>query len=372
MTEIYLIRHTHAEGNMYRLMQGHWDGCVTPLGYKEIDALAERFRDEHIDAVYSSDLSRAMLTAEAVTRGKGLKIIPDRRFREIDLGPWEAQFFGNISYKEPKAANDFLTDPAGWKIPGAETYADVIGRSLSAMTELAEKHSGQRIAIVSHGVTIRCLLAGALGLSLAPGELLPIVKNTSITKLIYRDGAYKAEVIGDAAHISGLTSGDWVTSDGLRDEVFDPSEAPSFYTAVYKDAWSAAHNGSLHGFDAAHCLQAAQAHHRAHPGAVRKLYHPCGDWVGLIDCDTEHHACDSAGWISLLYLTPEYRGRGYGVQVLARAIVLYKALAREKLQLTVSAANRTAIGFYEKNGFRIMNSEPGASGSLYLMERIGI
>ena len=43
MTKIYLIRHTQAEGNLYRMMQGHWDGDVTELGLRQIDALAERF-----------------------------------------------------------------------------------------------------------------------------------------------------------------------------------------------------------------------------------------------------------------------------------------------------------------------------------------
>ena len=44
MTEIFVIRHVQAEGNLYRHMQGHWDGGVTPLGVRQRDALAERFR----------------------------------------------------------------------------------------------------------------------------------------------------------------------------------------------------------------------------------------------------------------------------------------------------------------------------------------
>ena len=63
MTEIYLIRHTQAEGNRYRMMQGFWDGGVTDLGKKQIEALEERFRDFPMDAVYSSDLKRAVMTA---------------------------------------------------------------------------------------------------------------------------------------------------------------------------------------------------------------------------------------------------------------------------------------------------------------------
>lgn len=55
MTKIYLIRHAEAEGNLYRRIQGRWDGSITPLGLQQIDALAQRFRREHIDALYCSD-----------------------------------------------------------------------------------------------------------------------------------------------------------------------------------------------------------------------------------------------------------------------------------------------------------------------------
>ena len=65
MAEIYLIRHTQAEGNRYRMMQGAWDGSVTEKGRAQIESLAERFRDVPLDAVYSSDLTRAVMTAEA-------------------------------------------------------------------------------------------------------------------------------------------------------------------------------------------------------------------------------------------------------------------------------------------------------------------
>ena len=46
MTEIYLIRHTQAEGNRYRMMQGFWDGEVTALGRRQAEALGRRFADD--------------------------------------------------------------------------------------------------------------------------------------------------------------------------------------------------------------------------------------------------------------------------------------------------------------------------------------
>ena len=58
MTRIYIIRHAEAEGNLYRRIHGQYDSLVTPLGYRQIQALEKRFQDIHLDAVYSSDLFR--------------------------------------------------------------------------------------------------------------------------------------------------------------------------------------------------------------------------------------------------------------------------------------------------------------------------
>lgn len=368
MTEIYLIRHTQAEGNLYRMMQGHWDGEVTPLGYKEIDALAERLKGTKLDAVYSSDLRRAVLTAGAATRFNGLSVQTDRRLREIDLGPWEAQFFGNVQRDEPEQAEFFLHEPGRWKIPGAESMEDIINRAYPALVEIAEKHAGGAAAVVSHGVTIRCLMTKILGLSFSRDELLPISKNTSITKLLYENGSFTPEYIGDADHIAHLSSGDWVTADGLNDRIFDPSSDPAFYKACYQDAWHAAHNGDMHAFHPEVYYTSALEHHKACPGAVLKLYHQ-DQCVGLVDCDTERGAHAGIGWVSLLYLVPGYRGKGYGSQLLGRAVALYSRLGRHSLRLLTAASNIPALKFYERLGFTCISTEPGASGPLFLMEK---
>ena len=51
MTRIYIIRHAEAEGNLYRRIHGQYDSLVTPLGYRQIQALEKRFQDIHLDAV---------------------------------------------------------------------------------------------------------------------------------------------------------------------------------------------------------------------------------------------------------------------------------------------------------------------------------
>ena len=74
MTTVYLIRHAEAEGNLYRIAQGQHDSNLTDRGWRQVEALARRFADIHIDAVYASDLYRTRATASAIYRPKGLPL----------------------------------------------------------------------------------------------------------------------------------------------------------------------------------------------------------------------------------------------------------------------------------------------------------
>lgn len=79
MTRIYLVRHAEAEGNLYRIAHGHYNGLITARGYKQIAALQQRFEHIHIDAVYSSEPGfRTRTTARAVYQPKGLPCTPTR------------------------------------------------------------------------------------------------------------------------------------------------------------------------------------------------------------------------------------------------------------------------------------------------------
>ena len=125
MTKIYLIRHAEAEGNLYRRIQGRWDGSITPLGLQQIDALAQRFRREHIDALYCSDLSRARATAEAITRYHDIPAVVTPRLTEICMGVWEGRAWGDIEHDFPEQMRYFNTDPDRWSVPGCEPIRDV-------------------------------------------------------------------------------------------------------------------------------------------------------------------------------------------------------------------------------------------------------
>lgn len=89
MTKIYLIRHAEAEGNLYRMAHGHYNGMITNYrGYQQIDALRQRFQDVDIDAVYASDLYRTQITSRAIWLPKALPLHLEPAFREIHMGVW--------------------------------------------------------------------------------------------------------------------------------------------------------------------------------------------------------------------------------------------------------------------------------------------
>ena len=366
MTEIYVIRHVQAEGNLYRMCQGHWDGDVTPIGVRQRDALAERFKDVPVDAVYSSDLYRARFTASAITKYHDLPIITDRRFREINLGPWETKYFGNLRLEGGEEFHNFIFDQPNFHLEGAETYAQVAERAYGALCQVAENHPGQSLVITSHGVTIRCMLSKVSGFGIRDLTKLPLFMNTGVAKLLYENGSFTIEYLNDYSHLTQDLQYSMKGPD-LRHEYIDPAEEKDYYNHCYRQAWLVSH-GDLENFNADTYLLCAAQHHAADSEAVARLY--CDEApAGLIDLDTVRGSHAGYGWISLFYLEPEFRHRGCGIQLLSRAMQKYSRMGRTALRLHVAEENTGAISFYKRWGFNVLGREPGSRGYLLLMEK---
>lgn len=114
---------------------------LSALGEKQARELKEIVRGEEFDAVYCSDLKRAVDTARTAF-GEKYKVIPDARLRECDYGSLNGH---------PKA--DFISGLAShvkYPFPGGESYRDVERRMGEFLREAKKKHDGRRIAIVAH------------------------------------------------------------------------------------------------------------------------------------------------------------------------------------------------------------------------------
>jgi len=367
VTEIYLIRHIQAEGNLYVAMQGHWDGDETALGLRQAELLGERFRNVPLDALYSSDLRRARVTAAAIGKHHDLPLRCDRRLREIDMGRWEGRFFADLLHEEPEAIRTFLQDEETWHMDGAERYADVAQRAMAALREIAEQNEGGAVAVVSHGVTIRCVLKAALGLSWDEMKALPVADNTAVTHLFYEHGAFRADFINDASHLRVLELPPWGKTPLLRAEPLELKRYGDWYADCYADAWRTAH-GSLRGFEAEPYLRSAAEHAGRDPESLLRFF--CGEEpIGILETDPQRGRNAGYGWVSLLYLRPAYRNRGLGVQILGRAVLRGKAQGLRALRLNAAEKNAPALAFYRKWGFRELSSENNSFGTLLLLEK---
>lgn len=373
MTEIYLIRHAQAEGNIYRFMQGHWDGDVTETGRYQIKALAEKLKDIKIDAVYSSDLKRAFLTAQAALKyHPEIRINTDKRIREINLGPWEGVPFGNLYYHHKEEMTLFLSDSPYWHIEGAETFEQVTHRAYEALCEIAERHEGQSAVIVSHGVTLRCLQSKMVGVTIDQAKDLPISKNTGISHYFFQNGVFTPDYIGDSSHLNALEGElkkEPLAFGGVffRFEAEDPAQMEAYYKSCYEDSWYFAHRNTEH-FKADTYFRSAILHYRKDKGSIIKIYE--GDEeAGLLDLDPERGRKEGCGWISLLYLKEKYRGKGLGIQALGQAVMHFRKLGRTRLRLYAAESNAPALSFYRKYGFKEVGFETAADGNILLMER---
>ncbi len=376
MTKIYLIRHAEAEGNLYRRIQGHYNGDITTKGHKQIAQLAERFRDAKIDAVYASDLQRTQKTAGAILKYHDLPLNIDARLKEVDMGSWEDLPWGNVSYDEPEQMLAFASDPANWSIEGCERFDDLKSRIKGIICELGEKHEGQTIACFSHGMAIRSLISEIQGI---PSERIHEVlhgDNTCVALLNYTDGRLEIEYYNDNSHLpkemSTFALQDWwkekdkVDFSNLRIVPMDINSEAELYASSYRDGWKDVH-GTLKGFSEAPYLQSATKASAQNPLSLMKALYG-EDFAGIIELDTERMSSDGAGWISFCYLTADMRGHNMGIQLIGHAVSVYRKLGRSALRLHVAESNSAGIAFYEKLGFSCIGSAKGILCPLKLME----
>ena len=160
MTKLWLIRHGATEWNVHKRAQGQADIALVDRGRDQAKEVAVALSAFSLDAIYSSDLVRSVDTARAIAEEQGLEVVTDPAFREIDQGEWTGLEVDEIQRRWPDlwgAARHYSARPGG------ETPRQVRERALGGIARVLEKHPDGSVAIVSHGGTIRWIVAEALG-----------------------------------------------------------------------------------------------------------------------------------------------------------------------------------------------------------------
>jgi len=166
VTEVILVRHGQTDWNVQGRWQGQTDVPLNALGLAQAEAVAETLDGRPLAAIYTSDLQRAVQTAEALSRTSGAPIFLDARLREIDLGAWEGMFFPEIEATDGERLRALREHPATHRAPGGESPTEVQERVVAVLREIAAAYPDDRVAIVSHGLALAAIKVYLLGLPL--------------------------------------------------------------------------------------------------------------------------------------------------------------------------------------------------------------
>lgn len=203
MVEIILIRHGVTLWNVQARIQGISNTELAPEGLKQAELLAKNFPFDKVDAVYSSDLSRAKNTAKFVADKFNLPVQTTAGLREVDFGIWEGKFFSDLEKNEPDTLKIFHTKPDELRLEGAETFHQAQTRAMNAINEIVRRHESNgesRVVAVAHGSIIRTILCDILEIPLKNLWRLNQF-NTAVNVMRIDGGNFTVSLINSTAHL---------------------------------------------------------------------------------------------------------------------------------------------------------------------------
>ena len=210
-TRIIAIRHGETPWNVDGRIQGHLDIALNDRGRWQAQQVAQALEGETPAALYSSDLRRAMETAQAIARRVRSAAIPEPRLRERSFGRYEGRTFVEVEHEAPEHALRWRRRDPDYAPPGGESLLSLRERIAGTVDDLAARATGKLIVLVAHGGVMDILyrLATRQHLQAARTWQLP---NAAINRLLWSPG-------------TGLTLVGWADTSHLetaaRDELPD-------------------------------------------------------------------------------------------------------------------------------------------------------
>lgn len=208
VTTLYLVRHGETDPNRYRIMQGRGvDAPLNATGRQQAEAVARRFADMSLDAIYASGLRRAVETAQMAHRYHPK--VPFAQNPDLDEMAWGIYEGTPPSPERDEALSDIYRrwdeGEYGAAVEGGESIIDVQTRGVRAVRDIVEDHAGETVLVVTHGRMLRVLLASVLdGHSLDHMDDFDH-SNTGVNGVVYQDGRFEPQLLNCTAHLDGTT-----------------------------------------------------------------------------------------------------------------------------------------------------------------------
>lgn len=156
---LYIIRHAESVANG-KYLSGQIDVDLTERGEAQAAAIAAKLEEVPFDAVYTSDLTRARRTAEAILGKRDLQLQITKNLRERAFGSWEGLTFEDVENQYPKEWEEFKTQGFNVKIPDGEDFHAFYDRIVGEVTSIIEAYGADtdtKVCIVAHGCVLMVL-----------------------------------------------------------------------------------------------------------------------------------------------------------------------------------------------------------------------
>ena len=203
-TEVLIIRHGQTDWNATKRLQGHSDTPLNEKGIKQALALAETLKEEKLEAIFSSDLQRALRTAEEIAKWHNLPVTVDPAFRERSYGAFEGLSRDEIKTRYPEShAAWYAADPDHVFPPGermAESIRAFHHRAIEAIQRIARPYVSKKIVLIAHFGIIESAYRVAHDMPLEVRSRVPVL-NTSINRFRVRENRIELLEWGDDGHL---------------------------------------------------------------------------------------------------------------------------------------------------------------------------
>ena len=203
MTELILIRHGETDWNREHRFQGQIDVPLNASGLAQAERLAERLAAETLDALVCSDLLRARQTAAPAAQRLLLEPDPQPGLREQGFGVLEGLALPEILARYPAEWTAWRRHDPDYALPGGEAVREFHARVLAALRELAARHAGRTLAVVTHGGVLDMVYRTAHGLPLSGPRTCPI-PNAGLNRLRVLGASIEVVSWAEDAHVADL------------------------------------------------------------------------------------------------------------------------------------------------------------------------
>lgn len=200
-TQFILIRHGETEWNRQRRMQGHSDSPLSETGLRQARLLAQRMAALRFDALYCSDSGRAQHTARHVAEATGHALVVDARLRERNFGVFEGLTRDEMIARYPEDYARFKARDVHFAMPRGESGVAFRERAIACMDEIAARHRGGVVVVVTHGLVLDVFYRLAMDIPFEAVRVHELV-NAGLNHLHHEEGRWRIETWGDGSHLA--------------------------------------------------------------------------------------------------------------------------------------------------------------------------